>query len=274
MKRKNTSVSHKCKARLCDTLSNETHLCKAHSCEVQLCEAHQRVSNAFSNASFSNKDLNQLEKSIGYNFKNTELLKHALRHSSIKRHAIPFERLEFLGDRILGVVIAEYIYKTTKGAEGGMAKMHSAFVCATSCYQIALSLGVNNIIKTAGKALHDNPTVLADAIEAILGAIFIDSKSNYKLLQKLIMTLWQPVIDHYNAADQEPKTQLQEIVQSVSNSVPLYEVLDESGPKHRPVFTVQLSTLGHTLTAHGNSKKEAETEAARSMLHLIKSSKA
>lgn len=214
----------------------------------------------------STKQLHSLEEVLQYSFENKELLRSALRHSSIKSSAIPFERLEFLGDRILGVVIAEYIYRNTTGNEGEMAKMHSAFVCAESCYEIAIKLGVNQIIKTAGQALRNNKTVLADAMEAILGAIFTDSKRNYKIVENIVTRLWKPIFRKYREEDQEPKTQLQEIVQANSNEVPLYTLLSETGPKHHPLFTVSVTALGNTIQASGFSKKEAETKAAKEFL--------
>ncbi len=215
------------------------------------------------------KHLKCLEDLLQYTFKNKELLRSALRHSSIKKSAIPFERLEFLGDRILGVIIAEYIYSKTTGNEGEMAKMHSAFVCAESCYEVAVKLGVNNIIKTAGQALHNNKTVLADAMEAILGAIFTDSKNNYKIVENIVIRLWKPIFKKYKEEDQEPKTQLQEIVQAVTNEVPLYTLLSETGPKHHPIFTVSVTALGKTIQASGFSKKEAETKAAKELLNKL-----
>lgn len=224
----------------------------------------------------TNKDINTLsipkeqlkclENLLQYNFRNKELLRSALRHSSIKDNSIPFERLEFLGDRILGIVIAEYIYRNTTGSEGEMARMHSAFVCAESCYEVALKLGVNEIIKTAGQALRNNKTVLADAMEAILGAIFTDSKRDYKIVETIITRLWNPIFKKYNEEDQEPKTKLQEIVQAITNDVPLYELISETGPKHHPVFTVSVTALGNTIQASGFSKKEAETKAAKEFL--------
>lgn len=218
--------------------------------------------------SIPKQQLKCLENSLQYEFKNKELLRHALRHSSIKISAMPFERLEFLGDRILGVVIAEYIYRTTNGNEGEMAKMHSAFVCAESCYEVAIKIGVNNIIKTAGQALRNNKTVLADAMEAILGAIFTDSKRNYKIVENIVTQLWKPIFRKYKEEDQEPKTQLQEIVQASTNEVPLYTLLSETGPKHHPIFTVSVTALGNTIQASGFSKKEAETRAAKEFLKL------
>ena len=207
-----------------------------------------------------------LEKLLKYQFHNKEILRHALRHSSIKQCAIPFERLEFLGDRILGVVIAGYIYRNTKGTEGSMARMHSACICAEACYEVAQKLKVSDLIKTSGRNLITNKTVLADAMEAILGAIFTDSNRDYKKVESIVLRLWKPLFKKYNEEDQEPKTKLQEIVQAKTNEVPIYETLSETGPKHCPIFTVQVSALGCTIQAIGNSKKEAETIAAREML--------
>lgn len=214
--------------------------------------------------------ISNLEKLLHYKFNNKETIRSALRHSSIKCVSIPFERLEFLGDRVLGVVIAEYIYRTTRGDEGGMARMHSALVCADACYTIALQLGINEIIKTAGMHLRNNKTVLADAMEAVLGAIFTDSDRNYLVIENIILTLWRPLIVQYCASDQEPKTQLQELVHTRSNTFPIYTLLDVGGLKHQPVFKVQVSALGKTVETLGHSKKEAETLAAREMLHLLR----
>ena len=214
--------------------------------------------------------VNNLECLLCYEFKNKETIRSALRHSSIKVVAIPFERLEFLGDRVLGVVIAEYIYRTTRGDEGGMARMHSALVCADACYTIALQLGINEIIKTAGLHLRNNKTVLADAMEAVLGAVFTDSDRDYLRLESIILHLWKPLIIQYCASEQEPKTQLQELVHARSNTFPVYTLLDIGGSKHQPVFKVQVSALGKTVETLGHSKKEAETLAAREMLHLLR----
>ncbi len=214
--------------------------------------------------------ISRLEEMLNYEFKNKETIRSALRHSSIKRVAIPFERLEFLGDRILGVVIAEYIYRSTKGDEGGMARMHSALVCADACYSIALHLGLNEIVKTAGKHLRNNKTVLADAMEAVLGAVFTDSGRDYLKVEEIVLNLWRPLVLRYKASEQEPKTQLQELVQSRSNAVPVYTLLEVSGAQHQPVFKVQVSALGKSVETLGHSKKEAETIAARELLHLLR----
>lgn len=212
--------------------------------------------------------MQQIENNLNYKFKNKQLLISALHHSSIKTFAIAFERLEFLGDRVLGIVIAEFIFKNFKDKEGPMAKMHSAFVCADTCAKIARKLGINQFIKTADKNLMNNKTVLADAMESILGAIFIDS--NYEIVKSIILNLWNDVFETYNELDQDPKTRLQEICQAESGTTPIYKVISISGPDHKPEFLIELTALNKTITAKGSSKKDAETKASREFLkHII-----
>lgn len=214
--------------------------------------------------------MKSLEKNINYEFKDKKLLIDAISHSSIKKFSIPFERLEFLGDRILGVVIAEYIFKEFKDDEGSMAKMHSAFVCANACRQIAIAIGLDKVLKTAGDHLKTNKTVLADAMESLLGAIFVDS--SYENVQNIIITLWNNLFTSYDATDQEPKTQLQELVQAKTGGTPVYELISVTGPDHMPVFSVSVTGLEKTVTAIGNSKKIAETNAAKILLAELKNS--
>lgn len=205
-----------------------------------------------------------IESNLNYKFKNKKLLACALHHSSIKSFAIGFERLEFLGDRVLGIVIAEFIFRNFKEKEGAMAKMHSAFVCADTCAKIAKKLGINHLIKTSDKNLMNNKTVLADAMEAILGAVFIDS--DYETVKTMILNLWKSIFETYNEFDQEPKTRLQEICQAKSGITPIYKVISISGPDHKPEFLIELTALNKTITAKGSSKKEAETNASREFL--------
>lgn len=214
--------------------------------------------------------MKSLEKNINYEFKDKKLLIDAISHSSIKKFSIPFERLEFLGDRILGVVVAEYIFKKFKDNEGSMAKMHSAFVCANACHQIAISIGLDKVLKTAGDHLKTNKTVLADAMESLIGAIFIDS--SYENVQNVILALWHDLFTNYDASNQEPKTQLQEIVQAKTGETPVYELISVTGPDHMPIFSVSVTGLEKKVTAVGNSKKIAETNAAKILLAELKKS--
>ena len=212
--------------------------------------------------------MNNVEQKLGYHFSNKRLLSDALHHSSIKRHAIPFERLEFLGDRVLGLVISEHIYKSYPGKEGAMAKMQAAFVCAETCYEIAKKIGIDRVIQTAGEHLKSNKTVLADAMEAILGAIFIDS--DYDKVKMVIHTLWRDKFDSYNDEAQDPKTTLQELCQRLSGETPRYEVVSISGTAHDPVYTIRVTALSNFAEASGHSHKEAEIAVARKILEQIK----
>ncbi|GHT88592.1 ribonuclease 3 [Alphaproteobacteria bacterium] len=209
-----------------------------------------------------------VEETIGYIFKNQELIKDALRHSSIKKYSIKFERLEFLGDRILGLVIAEYIYKNfKKNNEGDLAKIQASFVCAKACYEIAKEIGIDKEILTAGEDLATNKTVLSDATEAVLGAVFLDA--GFEIAKEIILKLWANMFKTFDISKQAPKAELQELSQAKDKKMPSYELLSISGPSHCPVFEVSVSALGKEAKAIGSSKKIAETLAAKKLLELL-----
>jgi ribonuclease-3 len=209
----------------------------------------------------------ELEQRIGYQFKNKKLLEKALIHSSLKHGSVDFERLEFLGDRVLGLVISEFIYDNFQTSEGEMAKMQSAFVCANACYEIGLNIKLEGEIQTAGQHLKTNKTVLADAIEALLGAIFIDG--GYDSVKKSVISLWQDIFTSYDSATMEPKTVLQELTQAENGEVPTYTVISTSGPSHAPEFLVEVRAINQTARASGQSRKIAETNAARLLLQQM-----
>ena len=208
--------------------------------------------------------MQRIEKRLGYKFKEKHLLQSALHHSSVKGCSIPFERLEFLGDRVLGLVIADHIYKTTKGTEGKMAKRHSAFVCAETCKEVAIALELDQVIRVADGQLAKNKTVLADAMEALLGALYIDA--DYKTVKTIILAHWDKIFDSYDESKQDPKTRLQEVVQKVTKEAPTYEILSatEKNGIHR--FEVTVKALANETIGVGHSRKEAEIDAARLML--------
>ncbi|MDR0695394.1 MAG: ribonuclease III [Holosporales bacterium] len=190
----------------------------------------------------------------------------ALRHTSLSD--TDFDRLEFLGDRVLGLVIAKYVYSTTPGSAGDMAKKQAAFVSADACARAAVLYGLDKTLKTADKNLKQNRSVLADAMEAVLGATLLDF--GYEEAEKLVMDLWQDIFNDYDETEQEYKTQLQELNQSLNGQRPVYEVLASSGPAHDPEFTVRVTALGRTASATGRSKKAAETAAAKLLLVNLK----
>lgn len=209
-----------------------------------------------------------IEKNLGYKFTDKNLLCNALKHSSLKKEGLEFERLEFLGDRVLGVIIADFLYNEFKrDNEGNMACKFASAVNAKSCYKIALSIGLNHFIQTSNnKVLQNNMTVLADATEALIGALFLDA--GFKATQQIVIGLWRKLLFHTDI--QEPKTQLQETTQARYKIIPKYTVISKSGPEHAPVFCVEVKVMEKTAIGEGYSKKDAETKAAKSMLEDLK----
>jgi ribonuclease-3 len=208
--------------------------------------------------------IGDLEKNLGYAFRDKGLLAGARDHPSLSRFLDKFERLEFLGDRVLGLVVSEYIFSNFKINEGEMSRMYAAFVCAEACYRVALKIGLDSFIRTADSRLKRNKTVLADAMEAVISCVFIDG--GYNTTRNVILSLWTEIFAGYSPLDQEPKTRLQEVMQNINGSTPVYEVVSVTGTDHAPIFSISITALGRTVVANGSSKKTAETKAARMML--------
>jgi ribonuclease-3 len=209
-----------------------------------------------------------IEQNIWYVFKNRQLLNNALHHSSLKYKGLEFERMEFLGDRVLGLAISEALYRNTDHkSEGILARNLASLVSGNSCQKIAIAIGVDKCLETANnEALRANPTVLADAMEAIVGAIFLDS--SYEVVRQVVLDLWADLIQNTDTAD--PKTQLQEITQDKDGSIPNYIVVSKTGPEHEPCFTIEVKAIGLNALGTGSSKRSAETDAARKMLQMLK----
>jgi ribonuclease-3 len=208
-----------------------------------------------------------LEESLGYSFNDKSIILGARDHPSLSRFLHKFERLEFLGDRVLGLVISEYIFANFKGNEGEMSKMYSSFVCAESCYKVALKIGLDKFIRTSDRNLKSNKTVLSDGIESVLGCIFLDG--GYDGARGVILRLWSEIFMDYRSSDQEPKTRLQEMVYKIDGSVPAYEVVSVTGSDHDPTFSISVSALGKTVVANGGSKKAAEAKAAKMLVEEL-----
>lgn len=211
------------------------------------------------------KDISSLEEKINYKFKNQDFLKKALTHSSVRHSGNAFERLEFLGDRVLGVVIAEYLYKHfQKENEGDLAKRLAVLVSKETCDQIGNLVTLPDFLKLAGDR-STNSAVLADAVEAVIAAIYLDG--GLKACSQFIINYWKPFIEKNTAPPKDPKTTLQEWAQSKGLAIPSYKLIESSGPQHEPLFKVEVSIMNHP--PHfgvGNSKRIAEQAAATSLL--------
>ena len=179
------------------------------------------------------------------------------------------ERLEFIGDRVLGLTIAQMLYDMFPNEpEGDLARRHAMLVSAETLAGVAKKLGLDKQIKhghmTGGRITH----IMADAMEAIFGAIFIDG--GWSAAQKTIAELWQPLAMADISAPKDPKTALQEFVQKHDNgALPEYEYLDSTGASHCPTFNVRVSAMGKSAQGTGTSKKTASVSAAEELLKIL-----
>lgn len=218
-------------------------------------------------------ELSEFEKIINYEFKDKNLLKKAFSHSSYanekrKQGIESNERLEFLGDAVLELVISEYIYKNfPKMPEGELTKFRASIVCETTLAQEAKRLNIGKLIMLGkGERVTGGETrnsILADAFEAIIGAIFLDS--GIECAKDYILGIMKPVIIDLQKSfrTMDYKTYLQEIVQSTSKETVRYEIIGEIGPDHDKQFIAQAIHDGEILgEGRGRTKKEAEQFAA------------
>ncbi len=223
--------------------------------------------------------MDELEAKIGYGFKDRELLRTALTHSSYanERHGDcrSYERLEFLGDSILGLITAEYLYAhEPKLPEGRMTRLRAELVCESSLHQVALKLELGKYMRLGRGEEHtggrQRPSILADMVEAVIAAMYLDSGMEQSRRFVIDMILKDARIDDsHPTADY--KTQLQELVQRRSDQHISYAMTGESGPDHNKIFSFSVSINGViTGEGSGRTKKEAEQMAAMKALEALK----
>ena len=217
--------------------------------------------------------LRELQDSLDYHFKKTELLERALTHSSTGAEK-NYERLEFLGDRVVGLVIAHMLWKIFPDEnEGDLAKRHAALVQGQMLARLARLVRLGDFMqlseaeRAAGGA--SNVNILADGLESVIGALYIDG--GLAECERVIKRLWGNSIHIMKAPPQDPKTALQEWAQGRTLPLPSYEVVGKNGPDHAPVFEIKVSVEGYPpCTAEGKSRRKAEKDAAAMLLaHLI-----
>lgn len=218
-------------------------------------------------------NLETLENDLGYTFKDKSFLQQALSHSSyinnIKRTLIDSnERLEFLGDRVLGLVIAHHLYQVFNDyQESSLAHAIAYLNSKDILYKVAVQIHLDKYVQVASNTTKKNAleTIYANALEAILAAIYLDS--NYDTIQAIIVRLWKPYIHNCLQPDTlvnfNPKSWLQEWAQQNNLPLPNYLQIKKEGSEHSPIFTIALEIKGHpTTTAKANSKKLAEKKVA------------
>ncbi len=202
---------------------------------------------------------------LGYSFKNGKLLEQALTHASAGTPT--YERLEFLGDRVLNLLVARMLHEAYPDApEGELSKRHAALVRQDTLVDVAGSLGVAAVMHVGKGENAAKPSILADAVEAVLGAMYLDG--GLEPAEALVRTHWQGRLSASGASD--PKSELQELLQAGGLALPVYSVVGQEGADHARIFTIEVSCAFGTATAQGPSKQEASIAAARNLLNLNK----
>ena len=206
---------------------------------------------------------------LGHNPKDISLFELALTHKSIGSGE-DYERLEFLGDRVLGHVVARALYdRHSKEPEGYLSRRYNVLVARETCADIGRELGIPSLVRLGKQARDDGASqsdnVVGDVVEAVIGALLIDG--GFEAAQAFILKTWEPHLAEQRKAPHHPKSALQELAAAKGVKAPLYEVIARTGAHHAPKFTIRVSVpkLGEA-TAEGTSKQEAETAAAEALL--------
>jgi ribonuclease-3 len=212
-----------------------------------------------------------LRQTLGHDPNDLSLFERALTHSSVGKDS--YERLEFLGDRVVGLVIARWLYERfEKEPEGKLSRRYNVLVSRETCAEIGRELGLAERIKLGKQAREDGASrsdnVVGDVVEALVGALLVDS--GLATADAFIRRAWAPYVESQGKAPKHPKSALQELAAARNWAAPEYEVARKSGAHHAPRFTVQVAirNVGEA-TAEGSSKQEAETAAATALLEQL-----
>ncbi len=217
-----------------------------------------------------------LQKNIGYEFRNADKLRDALTHPSRQmgaKRASEYERLEFLGDRVLSLVIAEWLFEAfPTESEGHLAKRHAALVNRDILASIAETIQLEQalMLVNAEDLRRGRINVLSDALEALIGAMYGDAGS-LEPARAFIRSRWLSYVNDATEVPQDAKSSLQEWAQARGLPLPLYEQVAASGPAHAPRYTIRVSVNGFAPEeAEGASKRDGEKKAAALMLEKVK----
>lgn len=214
--------------------------------------------------------MEKLEDRLGYVFHDRHLLQQALTHTSITGNLSEnYERLEFLGDRVLGVSVAEMLYRMFPSEpEGSLSQRFVALVCKETVAEVALQLHLNEYIQAEGVDVRSNENVLCDVGEAVIGAVFLDGGSEKAI--NFVHKYWSPLINTHTNPPKDAKTTLQETAHSHGWETPRYFETGKEGSEHNPVFFMKVSISGHgEETGSGHNKKAAEQDAAEKLLKQL-----
>lgn len=212
-----------------------------------------------------------VSKKLGHEPRDIALFERALTHSSLGRDS--YERLEFLGDRVLGLIIGRWLYERFDAEpEGQLSRRYNALVARETCAEIGRELGVPALIRLGKQARDDGASnsenVVGDVVEALIGALLLDG--GIDTADAFVRRAWAPHLDRQGRAPEHPKSALQELAAARNLATPAYEIISRSGAQHAPRFTVRVAIRNAgEATAEGSSKQEAETAAATALLEQL-----
>ena len=214
--------------------------------------------------------MENLEDILKHKFKNPELLKKALTHGSVtSKVSENYARLEFLGDRVLGVSIASLLYNLfPHEPEGNLSQRFTGLVCKETVAMVAKTLHLDEFMIVADEDIRNNENVLCDVCEAVIGAIYIDGGVDGAIA--FVNKHWRELIDRRVAPPKDAKTMLQEVAHVKGLGTPTYRLVERKGSEHEPTFFVGVSLNGiEEQVGKGHNKKAAEFAAAAKMLEII-----
>jgi ribonuclease III len=213
-----------------------------------------------------------LESLFGRAVTDTKIFERAVTHASVGKDS--YDRLEFLGDRVLGLVIARWLYERFPNEpEGMMSKRFNTLVSRETCAEVGRALGVPAQIRLGKQAREDRATdsdnVVGDVVEALIGALFLES--GLDAAQEFIRSRWADYVDNQKRVPQHPKSALQELAADLSLPPPHYELISRTGAHHAPTFRIKVSVKGGgEAEAEGLSKQDAETAAAAALFEKLR----
>ncbi|MEP7316000.1 MAG: ribonuclease III [Sphingomicrobium sp.] len=211
-------------------------------------------------------------KALGVTPRDLKLYERALTHGSHGRES--YERLEFLGDRVLGLVMASWLYERfPEEPEGKMSRRYNALVARETCAEVGRAIAVPSEIRLGRQAREDRATgsdnVVGDVVESLIGALYLDH--GIDAAERFIRSEWATYLDSQRQAPVHPKSALQELAAARNWGTPVYEIIGRSGAHHAPTFKIRVSVRGGgDAEAEGASKQDAETAAATTLLEQLK----
>ena len=233
------------------------------------------VANLLLKAPVNDAAIHRLLDRLNYSFKQGDLLTLALSHRSVGK--TNNERLEFLGDALLNAFIAEALFhRFPAGEEGQLSRMRAQLVKGETLAKIAKEFSLGEYLKLGEGELKSGgfrrSSILADAVEAVIGAIYLDS--DFNTCRRCVLNWYQSRLDELSLATpvKDPKTELQEFLQARSHALPVYKVINTEGQAHAQTFTVscKVELLSELISAQGKSRREAEKQAAAAVLRRLK----